>query len=356
MKFSFTKWNKTSEGSDRRFWLSSSRRSSLATFESIMEKKSWNFLRRKQKTPAQHQGLDSQSTIIIEEQIENISLVSNKPSNSESMSNLEPFEIHKSSYKSLADSYKRLRSDATIKQSELNLVSPLESPESVKNVFTPRLKSHCKRSGKISPEFLNSPFRRPITPTEFSGSWNSISLRPPPSPSLPPQLSNIQVLNSKCIEPDNDNHTSKSIEHKSIEQSVNAIFQKLINDPTINVKQSYKSKTTKSKSKISFKNLKHLPFYEPLNFSSNVEVFEQDLLKRKTKRAWTSEPLESTKHFSIFSWMSTSKTLNALSLPSVVVPPAHSSHAHTRDHTHERDQSLDHQIELSSLGSFDPLQ
>lgn len=313
-----------------------------------MEKKSWNFLKRKHKTPTENQALNSQSTIIIEEQLENISLISQNPSKSVPASNLEPFEIQKSSYKPFAESYQRLRSDATIKQSEVNLVSPIETP---KNVFTPRLKSHSKRSGKISPEFLNSPLRRPITPTEFSGSWNSISLRPPPTPSIPPQVSNINVLNSTSIKSENDDYISKSIE-----QSVNEIIQKLLSDPAINSRISYKSKTSKSKTKISLNNLKHLPLYEPLNFSSNVEVFEQDLMKRKTKRAWTSEPLDSTKHFSIFSWMSTSLTLNALSLPSVVVPPAHvhSSHAHTRDHT--RDQSLDHQIELSSLGSFDPLQ
>ena len=89
--------------------------------------------------------------------------------------------------------------------------------------------------------------------------------------------------------------------------------------------------------------------------SSNIEVFEQEILlsaakkSRKTRRAWTCDNVSRetqaySSQWSIFSWMGAgSLALNALSLPTVVIP-----------FPHYRNSSHDHnQIELSSLGSFD---
>lgn len=317
MKLSFSKRDKDT---DKRFWFSSSRKSSLLSLESFLERKSWNFLKKRHKTP-DHPPLDSQSTIIIEDSLERISLDSKKPQVIELVSVVEPIEIPKSN------------SLLTAQGNSQSLHQSDTREESRKNVFTPRLGMKNKRSGKVTPEFRTRSFRRPgaTTPTDFSTSWNSIPLRLPP-PLTPPLVSSSQELKS--------NTTACDYKNPSIKASVNSIFQKLLNDPSLK-SRIITRKITKTTKKITKASLKHLPVNEPLSSCSNLEVFEQDLPRRSTKRAWTSSSADPRK--SSLSWISSSLTLNALSLPTLVIPS-------NLTLTHLRDFS-EHNIELSSLGS-----
>jgi hypothetical protein len=313
MKFSFIKREKVSES---RLWFSSSRKSSLLSFESFLEKKSWNFFKRRQKTP-NHPLIDSQATIIMEDHDSgdnNLPVV-------ESQVVVEPVEILKSK---------------TCKFKGINQDVPHIKEESHKNnLFTPRKNSYKKRSGKISPEFPIRGYRRgATTPTESSSSWNSLSLLRPPPPKTPPADCSIRVSKTRGLISSNGG--------TSVEQSVNSILEKLLLDPSL--KPSLKFKTTcTSNKKIQLKSLKHLPHYieEPLSPMSNVEVFEQDLSRRSTKRAWTVSSSDPRNKFSWMSLMSVSHTLNALSLPSLVIP-SNLSLTHLR-------KSSEHHIELSYL-------
>ena len=333
MKFKLKKWKH--DESDKKLWFTSSRVSSMMSFESITEKKKWNFsFLKKQKTNnITSKQIESQSTIILEDEGTTL------------QNYIEPVEIQKT-LKSTPELLENL-SQITIKQSELNLLeSPCEIPLG-RNLFTPKFKGiryfHSRQSGKISPEYLireNHNSRRPWSPTDLdSGIWNSLSLQIPPSPVLLPET--IQSQNQIYIKP--------QVSNRSIKQTVNSIFQKLLSDPSIKSRISKKpSIQSLDKPRIPLNNIKHLPnnLNEPLTESSNIEVFEQEMIsriRRRNTRAWTSEPKESksTSEWSIFSWMGApSLTLNALALPTLVIP-----------FTHFRDLSLDHHIELSSLGS-----
>jgi hypothetical protein len=312
MKFSFIKREKAI---DSRPWFSSSRKSSLLSFESFLEKKSWNFFRQRQKTP-NHPLVDSQATIIIEDQDP---LDTNHPVE-ESRFIVEPVEIKKSK---------------TCKFEGVNQDVPHIKEESRNNLFTPRQNSYRKRSGKISPEFPGRLYRRgATTPTDLCSSWNSLSLLHPPPPTTPPADSSIQVSKNSGLMP--------ATSGTSVEQSVNSILEKLLLDPSLKPSLKFKS-NCKSNKKVQLKSLKHLPHYieEPLSSMSNLEVFEQDLRKRSTKRAWTVSSSDPRNQFPWISWMSVSHTLNALALPTLVIP-SNLSQTHLR-------KTSEHYIELSSL-------
>jgi hypothetical protein len=279
MRFSIKRDN------DRHFWFSSPRKS----LESLIEKNSWNWLKRRAKTP-DRPPLNSQTTIVVEED--------SPPQTVQDSSVVEPVAIIKSTKTFASDS-------KCVFDSKQVFTS---------NLFTPRKHNHIKRSGKITPEFPARPFRRGATsPTDFSSSWNSLSLRLPPTPSTPPSEPSIQEINS---------NTCQSTTLVTVEQSVNSIIQKLSLDPVLKSRITCKSRPNNRESKkISIKSFKHLPLIEePLSSMSNLEVFEQDSHVRISKRAWTVSSSDPRNTVSWISWMTSSLTLNALSLPSLVIP------------------------------------